>query len=209
MSLIELLDSLQRDLILFSHQSRSLNDNGTDEALAALDKVFEDDKRVQQALRDEQERKNLLLEEAKLKEECMRMHEKLITLLDEYEEEIEEGEHRQSQVENEIKILRSLSACEPDKLIALATRLALTTAPPDGSDWNAEMGLRMHRPPYPTEDLMRASLLFKRMNIKMQADIQVAPELDVQTEVQELPKIASTASRLSTAILDLDLNPDL
>ena len=49
-----------------------------------------------------------------------------------------------------------------EMLLALGSRVALSAGPPLG--WNANSPLYAHRPPFPTEDLMRCSTLFRVMN---------------------------------------------
>ena len=215
-----LLDSLQRDLILFSHQARQPQE--TEAALAALDRVFATDRTIQQAIREESERRSLRQEEARLQEEIKRTSLKLLGLLADYEGAICETEQAIKDIERQLKGLTWLFVNgDQQSLLSLASRLALTHAPPSGPDWTPEQPLRLHRPPYPTEDLLRASLLFQRMNIQVRngPETQAARKVHVHQETPvgqgETPvgerRLQSTTSRLSTALLDLDLdlNPDL
>lgn len=94
-------------------------------------------------------------------------------------------------------------------VLSAASSIAYTQGPPLG--WTAQAPLRLHRPPYPSEDLMRASLLFRKMNLQ-------------EKSVQELGSAAPEAARHAQNglmrqpvealaqgfdIMDLDLNPDL
>lgn len=96
--------------------------------------------------------------------------------------------------------------------MASAQRLSLTEAPPSG--WKPEHPLILHRPPYPTEDLMRASLLFRIMNVG-EREVQGTPARQFvspsEGEVDPSPQTRShpQASDDQNMLLDLDLNPDL
>jgi hypothetical protein len=99
-----------------------------------------------------------------------------------------------------------------DSVMRVASRLARTMGPP--LNWTAGAPLRGHHPPYPTEDLMRASLLFQKMNLAHKAE---AMDISHTQQISANPAIPITNQRRSSGgpdtlnfdILDLDLNPDL
>lgn len=97
---------------------------------------------------------------------------------------------------------------EKDLVLNTAQTLAFTAGPP--SNWGPGNSLKLHRPPYPTEDLMRASTLFRKMNLKQSTD--------EPSQMQDISNGATTGRRLSRGmddsepagfdLLDLDLNPE-
>lgn len=99
-----------------------------------------------------------------------------------------------------------------ENVLKSASMLAHTMGPPLG--WTAGASLRMNRPPYPTEDLMRSSFLFRKMNLNESAmviDGTQKPESDGQQAISGHPRRSSIheSHQLSFDIMDLDLNPDL
>ena len=50
---------------------------------------------------------------------------------------------------------------DPERTILSAINLACTTSAPD--NWNPSKPLIIHKPPYPTEDLIRRSALYRMM----------------------------------------------
>lgn len=87
----------------------------------------------------------------------------------------------------------------------MAERISLITGPPDG--WQPDHPLILHRPPYPTEDLMRSSRLFQIMN----AGVTTESNMDAPEMRERARKMSITRDDHDTevAMLDLDLNPDL
>lgn len=97
-----------------------------------------------------------------------------------------------------------------DSFIAFTERISLSTGPPDG--WTPGEPLYLHRPPYPTEDLLRASLLFQVMNDRasvnaIAVDASMHPEHKSALEATLDETVGSHEPSLLD--LDLDLNPDL
>jgi hypothetical protein len=100
-------------------------------------------------------------------------------------------------------------------VLRVAKQLSYTKGP--SSIWSPGQPLGNHRPPYPTEDLMRCSLLFQRMNLGKGHDAE-KPSADAsQKPTQHTgngPSISSQQQMMSMAendfdLLGLDLNPDL
>lgn len=97
-----------------------------------------------------------------------------------------------------------------DSFLALGERIANVECPP--KFWQADQPLVSHRPPYPTEDLLRSSLQFQIMNIGIAVSSPAVEE--------NVSNLALRERRLSfggngadeeqnPSFLDLDLNPDL
>lgn len=90
--------------------------------------------------------------------------------------------------------------------------LSHTLGPPLG--WTPGASLRMSRPPYPTEDLMRSSLLFRKMNLKESTMLVDGTDV-LNSDVQQVTSASRRRSSIhdstltSFNIMDLDLNPDL
>ena len=106
-----------------------------------------------------------------------------------------------------------------DMQLALGSRIALSAGPPLG--WTPDQPLYAHRPPFPTEDLMRCSTLFRLMNTatglaSTQVDDPGVVRLKEVSTLNENPMMAreNNAHRKSNdesenEMLILDLNPDL
>lgn len=93
-----------------------------------------------------------------------------------------------------------------------ASMLAHTLGPPLG--WTPGGSLRMNRPPYPTEDLMRSSLLFRKMNLNESTMLTDGTQkLDSNAQQAALGhhrrNSVHDTHQPSFDIMDLDLNPDL
>lgn len=111
-----------------------------------------------------------------------------------------------------LNTLTSIEGLDVDVVMASAQRLSLTEAPPSG--WKPEHPLILHRPPYPTEDLMRASLLFRIMNVGEKEERgtpaqQYALPSEGQAASSPQAKPLPQGSDDQSMLLDLDLNPDL
>ena len=102
-------------------------------------------------------------------------------------------------------------AWDIDAALALSQRLSLASAPPD--DWRPEQPLILHRPPYPTEDLMRCSRLFQLMNVGIiDGHLSIPAEAERSTKdttMRSIPSINKDQPAQELLLLDLDLNPDL
>ena len=93
--------------------------------------------------------------------------------------------------------------------------MALTCSAPRG--WKPGAPLLPHRPPYPTEDLIRQSALFSLMTAKAKAKDAEAKGVEAQAEEvkieQKTTAIAGRRGRKAggdkAKLLDLDLNPDM
>ncbi len=99
-------------------------------------------------------------------------------------------------------------------LAALALRLAQTGGPP--RDWQPGSPLRAHRPPCPTEDMMRCGALFRHTNLgERHAEASAAPAPagvpPVHPDGVRLRRQSADLDALPEAamFLDLDLNPHL
>lgn len=104
------------------------------------------------------------------------------------------------------------SIATPGRLLAFAQQLALTSGPPVG--WTPDQPLGLHRPPYPTEDLMRASRLFQCQNIAPATSTNASPDPHREVEEKLVHRLAMEEDSKhlhdhNEMILDLDLNPDL
>lgn len=86
----------------------------------------------------------------------------------------------------------------------------MTSAPPSG--WDHNMPLLSHRPPYPTEDLLRSGTLFEIMNVRRnnrlmnQMDTKNITQIGDKSLSFDDKKINDESNATS---FDLDLNPDL
>lgn len=103
----------------------------------------------------------------------------------------------------------------PEAALLSAQRLASTCAAPAG--WEPGAPLQSHRPPYPTEDLIRQSGLFALMT-QQRAEKRGEPVAAAEDTTQAMTNTTTTstvaASRRRKAqdkskLLDLDLNPDM
>ena len=108
----------------------------------------------------------------------------------------------------------------PQSAVLAATRISATlSAPPN---WQPGRPLNSHRPPYPTEDLMRQSSLFSLMTKKKSLDVDrdepsiVKPVEPVEPSITTTTTTSApsrrrkgTTTQDKAKLLDLDLNPDL
>ncbi len=105
----------------------------------------------------------------------------------------------------------------PEAAVLSASRLALTCSAP--VDWKPGTPLLPHRPPYPTEDLIRQSGLFALMTAKSKNEADKPTE---ESNTEPIPTTATPSATTTAAasrrrkaggdkakLLDLDLNPDL
>jgi hypothetical protein len=90
-------------------------------------------------------------------------------------------------------------------IMALAERVSLTVGPPEG--WQQDQPLVLHRPPYPTEDLMRSSRLFQVMNVGVVED--VSHDTPITKNGGRRQSRVAQDHDMDLSLLDLDLNPDL
>lgn len=95
-----------------------------------------------------------------------------------------------------------------------AFNLAITTGAPFG--WNPSVPLLNNRPPYPTEDLIRRSLLYQMMTQSVSEDVEKLPASEETVEFETAVPSAPVRTRRKGAVngdksklLDLDLNPDI
>lgn len=112
------------------------------------------------------------------------------------------------QVQRRFALLESLQQVgDAGKWLAFGQRIAVTSAPP--VNWKIGEPLGACKPPYPTEDMLRASLLFSSASqaATSHPTQEVQSRTDHKTEFSEHKK----ASKISDSeyLLDLDLNPDL
>jgi hypothetical protein len=108
---------------------------------------------------------------------------------------------------------------DPEGVILAAQNLALTTTAPSG--WQPPQPLQTHRPPYPTEDLIRRSALYALMLTQPHLEERVpstqpggeSPSPSSQAAPPNRSLRASSRNRApkedKAKLLDLDLNPDL
>jgi hypothetical protein len=113
----------------------------------------------------------------------------------------------------------------PEGAVRSACRLSLTCSAPRG--WKPGAPLLPHRPPYPTEDLIRQSGLFALMASKTTTKINTKTGAETETETQEMTEKEFESSKQQSQLkqqvpskrrktgadkaklLDLDLNPDM
>lgn len=119
----------------------------------------------------------------------------------------------QSSIENDETQLAGLKArlehvslLTEDKVLRVGNALALTKGPP--LNWVQGAPLAQHRPPYPTEDLMRSSLLFQTTNLAKPSQAPDEPKEHVEQHVRHHTHQA-IEQEPSFDLLNLDLNPDL
>lgn len=109
-------------------------------------------------------------------------------------------------------LIADVDGFDAEALLAQAQRLSLTTGPPNG--WKQDQPLVLHRPPYPTEDLMRQSRLFQVMNVNGSAADTVG-DTELKFENANVSSIIDRAhhgashQEQEASFFDLDLNPDL
>jgi hypothetical protein len=97
-------------------------------------------------------------------------------------------------------------------LLSAAQRISVSRTP--YPSWSLEKPLYLHKPPYPTEDLMRCSELFKKQACKSKPkDLSIivnnSNEAQINPSVDSLRKSFRHHEADGNEILDLDLNPDL
>ena len=92
--------------------------------------------------------------------------------------------------------------------------LSVTTGAPRG--WTPSQPLITHKPPYPTEDLIRRSALYQLMTMTQSSILAV----NSQAPIESLSETKNTAAPIirsrrrgpaadKSKSLDLDLNPDI
>lgn len=111
---------------------------------------------------------------------------------------------------------------DPEGTIIASTNFAFTASAPTG--WNPSMPLHSHRPPYPTEDLIRRSALYQLMVSSVMESKGQEPcykestsSSIMEVDSRDIPVFPSSSIRgrrkTTTAdkskLLDFDLNPDL
>ena len=105
---------------------------------------------------------------------------------------------------------------DPESALLASINLAVTTGAPKG--WNPSQPLIIHKPPYPTEDLIRRSALYQLMTQSKSVQIQesfVKKTTEEETSNAEIQPAAPMRSRRKgvagdkSKLLDLDLNPDM
>ncbi len=181
--------------------------------LALLDPIFAVDKELQEVLRRINETHALVERRAALAEEVRCAEARLEALA---EETFDRIVAQRALVARERGALETLAfigesgGVPLEAVAALSEWLALTGGPPPR--WKVGDALHLHRPPYPTEDLMRASLLFQVMNAGV-APPAASPPMDDATAARHSPPPQQGAperrTRKPAQMLDLDLNPDL
>ena len=105
---------------------------------------------------------------------------------------------------------------DPESALIASMNLAITTGAPVG--WTPDQPLITHKPPYPTEDLIRRSALYRMMTqpvATQSQDQSIKSSENPSEKTQSKPSAASTRGRRRGAaedkskLLDLDLNPDM
>lgn len=132
-------------------------------------------------------------------------------LIDEYFEAIISLKQEIKDDKHKLQKLKSIkeNGIDLPAMTALAERLSLTCGPPD--DWRPDLPLVLHKPPYPTEDLMRGSLLFQTMNVQPAHPRGEVISADVTDKGEKTARknIVNQDHAENGMLLDLDLNPDL
>lgn len=117
--------------------------------------------------------------------------------------ELSQTEQRIDATKNLIVKLQMLKCANLEGFIQVSKRMALTAKAP--KDWTpgAPLPPNSHRLPYPTEDLIRSSLLFQSTPDNMESQDAGAEPGNFQEESdhREDPE--------AQLLLDLDLNPDM
>lgn len=107
---------------------------------------------------------------------------------------------------------------DPESALIASMNLAVTTGAPAG--WTPDQPLITNKPPYPTEDLIRRSVLYQMMTQPTANQSQEQPtkssEEEVSIPTESKPVAAPTRGRRRGAaaadkskLLDLDLNPEM
>ena len=115
-------------------------------------------------------------------------------------------ENEEAQLEGLKARLEHVSLLTEDKVLRVGNALALTKGPP--LNWVQGAPLAQHRPPYPTEDLMRSSLLFQTTNLAKSGQTSDESEEHVEQHIRH-HAYQAIEHEPSFDILNLDLNPDL
>lgn len=94
--------------------------------------------------------------------------------------------------------------------------LAITTGAPKG--WTPAQPLLIHKPPYPTEDLIRRSALYQLMTQSKPKPVEESINPIIEDTVNKIPEMKTSAPIRTrrkgqvgdqSKLLDLDLNPDM
>lgn len=103
---------------------------------------------------------------------------------------------------------------DPESTILASMNLALTTGAPKG--WTPSQNLMTHKPPYPTEDLIRRSTLYQMMtqsttvsSVVLQESTKDAAPTEVKPAAAPVRSRRRGAATDKSKLLDLDLNPDM
>lgn len=96
-------------------------------------------------------------------------------------------------------------------LLKVGKKLTLTKGP--HPNWKPGTSFGHHKPPYPTEDLMRMGILFQRMNLKagQTPSKGLLPEndIDLTQSLLKSQEPLKESNAFDFDLLGLDLNPDL
>lgn len=156
-----------------------------------------------------------------------------MALQNEYVKHIDLSKERINLIQKQLRVLEAIrerklsgllksndynNLLDVEMLLALGSRVALSAGPPSG--WTEKSPLYAHRPPFPTEDIMRCSSLFRFMNTPNQeAPLQHTIEVnEMQTSVglgksspqkRTEKKKTKDSEESDNEMLMLDLNPDM
>ena len=108
-------------------------------------------------------------------------------------------------VNSEIIFYNSIKTCgDIEKLLSFIQRASPFYSSPVG--WKPGESMGASKPPYPTEEMMRASRLFQR-------GLKKKPQIGVERSEAAVPSDKRDLSRrmeeIGSELIDLDLNPDL
>ena len=127
----------------------------------------------------------------------------------EIERQFQEMEHVEAQiktVQRRMTMLESLRQVgDVGKWLAFGQRISTTSSPP--LDWKLGEPLGSCKPPYPTEDMLRACLLFSSAHAP--SDIIEPSGKSSNPDYHQKQPTSRTARVESEDLLDLDLNPEL
>ncbi|PJF18078.1 hypothetical protein PSACC_02102 [Paramicrosporidium saccamoebae] len=188
------LTRFRSELKTFMQHIRTANpSDGESQAdlLSKLDPVFAVDKELQDAFR----------------KELSNRKKEISALIDQAFAAIVSAKAKVKEEQAKLEMLQHIETDGFDMptILALAERVSLTVGPPEG--WQQDQPLVLHRPPYPTEDLMRSSRLFQVINVGVVEDVsRDAPT--TKDGARRQSRVAQDHD-MDLSLLELDLNPDL
>lgn len=114
-------------------------------------------------------------------------------LLSRIQGDLERIEMENENIKKRLELIKVWSNLDINSLIESAASLALTTHAPPG--WDQKSPIWPYRPPYPTEDLIRSSLLFSSMTKVKQDTVDGANEASTSVSAEHSDQHISTTGK--------------